>query len=944
VSKRTFWRLTLTILTCIACSYFFLPLNKIRLGLDLAGGVEFTMEVQGHEALANDLTDTRDKLSDRFKEKTIPATAKLDGDVIVVSFSPEQKSAVEKIFKEFYGYQVSHNDGGARLVQRPSYQTELKTDANKRALQIIENRVNATGVAEPEIKQAGEEGNRIIVELPGLAEAEIDRMKSLLQTPGKLEQRLVAKQDTRYGWPTREEALAQFNGLIPEGTELVPELESDRDLRQKGQAAPSKTQKSQQKSEVIKAWHLVELKSYVDGADITRAMPGLSQITENFVINFSLNSKGSDDFYQLTKVASSENRMIAILLDKKLVSILGCEKPIAGGSVQISGSFTKEEAEDFALKLKSGSMRASMKYLEERSMGASLGADSIRAGVRASLFGFAAVVAFMLFFFHWSGVNAIVALTVNTIIMIGLMGSFNAVITLPGIAGFALTLGMAVDANILIYERIKEELATGKSVAGAIQAGFDKVFWTIVDSHVTQLFAALLLFIFGTGPVKGFAVALTVGIVASLFTSIFISHWIYDWILERRPNTKNLSIGTYTMFKGAKFDFMKYKGIALGISGAVLIACLLAAHPWRGIQNSRVKLGMQFIGGLDMVVRYKGDVTAESIRAELAKGGYADANVVNYKGTELYRDYSVKVPARKGQDVKDASQLKKQVTATLRNVDPESVKDPRPDLNAEETKEILDDLIKSNPLNLQGEEVQIEQTYSEHLAKLSDEKQKGQGFITSLGDVQNLPQELKSYIENKYRLGNLSVQSTQSFSPSVAGEWTRKTLTAVAWALGAILLYVMFRFTFSFSLSTIIGLIHDMLLGLGLFTLFGFEYSVAVVASFLILLGYSTSDTIVVFDRIRENMRKPEYRRVSVEKLVNDSINQTLSRTILTSLSTLVVALSLFFFGGPALHDLSFPIVLGVIVGTYSTIFIAAPFLVYLDKWFGGKDKIKQHA
>jgi len=943
VSKRTLWRLLLTLLTCAACSYFFLPVEKIRLGLDLAGGVEFTMEVQGHEALANDLTDTRDKLLDRFKDKGVSGQVKLDGEAVEVGFAADQKSAVEKIFKEIHGYSIAYSDAGARLTQTSAYQKELKDDANKRALQIIENRVNATGVSEPEIKQAGEEGNRIIVELPGLAESEIDRMKALLQTPGKLEQRLVARQDRPSGWKTREEALTQFNGELPEGTELVAEPESERDLRQKGLPAPPKLQKGQQNLEVVKSWHLVELKSYVDGADITRANPAIDSTTENHVINFTLNSKGSDDFYQLSKIAATEKRQIAVLLDKKVVSILRCERPIAGGSVQVSGSFTKEDAEDFALKLKSGSMRASMKYLEERSMGASLGADSIRAGVRASLLGFAAVIAFMVFFFHWSGINAIVALTVNMIIMLGLMGSFKAVITLPGIAGFALTLGMAVDANILIFERIKEEMALGKSVAGAIQVGFDRVFWTIVDSHVTQLFAALLLFIFGTGPVKGFAVALTVGIVASLFTSIFISHWIYDWILERCPNTKTVSIGTYTMLKGSQFDFMKFKGVAMWLSCIVFVVSLIAANPWKGVQESRIKLGMQFVGGLDMVVRYKGDVTAENIRAELDKHRYK-ASVVNYKGTESFRDYTVKVPASKDQDAKDATQLKKLVTSALRNVDPESIKDPRPDLNAEETKELLDDLVASNPMNIQGEEDQIRQTYQGHLAAISEAKQKGQGFVADLGDVKGLPQEVRDYLGEKYRLGNLSVQSVQSFSPSVAGEWTQKTLTAVAWALGAILLYVMFRFTFSFSLSTIVGLLHDMLLGLGLFTLFGFEYSVAVVASFLILLGYSTSDTIVVFDRVRENMKKPEYRRVPVAKLVNDSINQTLSRTILTSLSTLVVALALFFFGGPALHDLSFPIVLGVVVGTYSTIFIAAPIVVYMDKWFGGKDKIKQHA
>jgi len=626
-----------------------------------------------------------------------------------------------------------------------------------------------------------------------------------------------------------------------------------------------------------------------------------------------------------------------------VVSMLGCQKPIPGGSVQVSGSFTKEDAEDFALKLKSGSMRASMKYLEERSMGASLGADSIRSGVFASLLGFGTVVVFMLLFYRWSGLNAIIALAVNVIIMLGLMGSFNAVITLPGIAGFALTIGMAVDANILICERIKEELALGKSVPGAIQAAYDRVFWTIVDSHVTQLFAALLLFVFGTGPVKGFAVALTVGVVASLFTSIYITRWIYDWVLERNPGAKTLSLGTHKLLKNSSFDFMKHKVTALSISWGLIAVCFIIAQPWKGVEGSGVKLGMQFVGGLDMVVRYKGDITAENIRSELAKGGFDDARVVNYKGSEQYRDYSVKVPAQQGHDAKDATLLRKEVTATLRNVDPESAKDTRPDINAEETKDILDELIKNNPLNVQGEEEQIKQAYTEHLVKLSDIKQRGQGFINSLGDIPDLPQEISSYLESNYRLGNLSVQSIQSFSPSVAGEWTKKTLTAVAWALGAILLYVMFRFTFSFSVASIIGLIHDILLGVGLFTIFGFEYSVAVVASFLILIGYSMSDTIVVFDRVRENMNKPEFRRVSVEKLVNDSLNQTLSRTILTSVSTLFVALCLFFFGGPALKDLSFPIVLGVVIGTFSTIYIAAPLVIYIDRWFGGKDKIRQN-
>jgi preprotein translocase SecF subunit len=371
---------------------------------------------------------------------------------------------------------------------------------------------------------------------------------------------------------------------------------------------------------------------------------------------------------------------------------------------------------------------------------------------------------------------------------------------------------------------------------------------------------------------------------------------------------------------------------------------VLVTQPWKGTQSSYIQLGMQFIGGLDMVVRYKGDITAENIRAELARGGFDDASVVNYKGTGSFRDFSIKVPAREARDEKDITDLKKMVTDALRKVDLASQTDPRPDLNSEETKDILDALVASNPLNISGEENQMILAYSEHLAGLSELKLRGQGFITDWNDIQNMPEGIKNYLVENYRLGNLSLQSSQSFSPSVAGEWTQKTLTAVVWALAAILLYIMFRFTFSFSLSGIIGFVHDLILGVGLFTLFGFEYSVPVVASFLILLGYSTTDTIVVFDRIRENMNKPEYRRVPVEKLVNDSINQTLSRTILTSVSTLFVAFCLFYYGGPALRDLSFPIVLGVIIGNLSTIFIAAPLLVYLDKLFGGKDKIKQHA
>jgi len=543
VTKRSLWRLIFTTLICAACAYFFVPLSKVRLGLDLKGGVHFELEVQGQEALEADLRDTRDRLTDRLHEKGMPdAVAKVEGMTVKADgIAADREPDVRKILLGFGGYDSNFAGTSVVLTQKSAYQKSLKDDANKRALQIIENRINQFGVAEPEITPTGAEGNRIVVELPGVGDAERERIKGLLTTPGRLEQRLVAKQDTTQGmgWRTREEAMARFGGTLPPGTELLPLPLSEREARREGKDLKSMPQGQ---PEQIRSWVLVEEKVYVDGADITRADPTVNSQTDQYEISYVLNHKGADDFYNLSSIASEENRRIAVVLDRKIVSVLWCKEKIPGGAVRVTGQFSKDEAEDFALKLKSGAMRASMKFLEERAMGPSLGADSIHAGVRGAMIGFLTIIIFMVIYYKWSGLNAIVALSVNLVVMLGLMGSFHAVITLPGIAGFALTIGMAVDANILIFERIREEMKNGKSVAGAIQTGFDRVFWTIVDSHVTQLFAAVLLFIFGTGPVKGFAVTLTVGVTASLFTSIYISRFIYDWILERHPGTKTLSI------------------------------------------------------------------------------------------------------------------------------------------------------------------------------------------------------------------------------------------------------------------------------------------------------------------------------------------------------------------------------------------------------------------
>lgn len=948
MTKRSLWRLATVLAVLFGCGYFFLPLSKVKLGLDLRGGVHFELEVQGQEALVADLRDSRDRLVSRLKEKGLPGTTvRVDGDALrVEGTGADQKATVEKVAKDYFpGYSVAAEGDGFRLTQKSEYQKQLKDDANKRALEVIEKRIrdiDPANVLEPEITASGAEGNRIVVEIPGIEEGDRERIKKLLGTPGHLEQRLLAKSPQIY-FASREEALAHFNGKIPEEFELLPEIESERQARRAGQPV----QKAKPGEEKISRWVLLESRVAVDGADIIDSHRASNSQTEANEVNFTLNKKGDDDFARLTGIASEENRLIAIVLDRKIVTELSAKEKIIGGAVRISGSFTAQEADDLASQLRSGALRAPMKFLEERVVGPGLGRDSIHAGVRSALIGFITIIGFMVYFYRWSGANAIIALTVNVIVMMGLLGSFRATLTLPGIAGFVLTLGMAVDANILIFERIKEELALGKSVPGAIDAGFDRVFWTIVDSHVTQLFAALLLFIFGTGPVKGFAVTLTVGVVASLFTSIYISRYIYDWVLEQHPGTKTLSVGVHTFFKGSSYDFMKYKGTALAISWGIILISMLYVRPWNVTHNKRIHLGMQFVGGNDMTVRFRGAMQPETIRALLAKNGFSDATVVAYENADKsVQDFSVKVKAKKDGDQKDSTIQANALRGIFKQMDPEAAAGSLPALNLEGSKTLADTLAAANPLGVTQEETALAAAYGPLAEKIiSGRDRLSSGLYQSFSELPgDLPQAVKDTVQKHYRLGAVGILKDESFSPSISGEWTSKTLTAVGLAMLAILVYVVFRFTASFAVGGIVALIHDILMALGLFAAFGYEFNVPVVASFLTLMGYSMADTIVVFDRIRENSHRPEYRRAKITKLVNDSINQTLGRTILTSLSVLFVSVCLWLFGGPALHDLAFPLVIGVITGTYSSIYIAAPVVVYWDQWFGGKDKLKQHA
>ncbi|WP_306602291.1 protein translocase subunit SecD [Geothrix sp. 21YS21S-2] len=913
---------------CLVCAYFFIPFSKVRLGLDLKGGVHYELEVQGQEALAMDLEETRALLQDQFVEKGHPgAVVSLEEGALHVR--GVSQPAASRVLAKAPGYASQDKAGHIVLVQKPDHQRALKKAANDRALQIIETRVNQFGVVEPEITRGGAEGNRIIVELPGVEEGDRDRIKRLLSTPGRLELRMLAKADRPY-FPTKEEALAHFGGELPPGLDLCPEPEPER---------PAKGSQSARDPGpgAVRRWILLEQRTQFDGAAITDARQATSEMGLHEV-QFSLNQAGAEANARVTGLAAEEGRLFAFVLDRKVVSVLSAREKILGGSVRISGQFSAEEAEDLALKLRSGALRASMKILEERVVGPSLGKDSIRLGLGSSALGFGVIVAFMVFWYRWSGVNAVIALAVNVIVMLGLLGSFRATLTLPGIAGFALTVGMAVDANILIFERIKEEMALGRAVPEAIRAGFDRVFWTIVDSHVTQLFAALLLFIFGTGPVKGFAVSLTVGVAASLFTSIYISRFIYDWLLERNPRAATLSIGVHDLFKGVAIDFMKYRKVALALSWGIILACTLVVKPWRTAGNEHIQLGMQFVGGTEMTVRFLAPVEAEDVRTALEKGGFPGATVVAYEhGEPGIREFSIKVkPQKQG----DAAHQSDRVKAVLKAMDGDEA--ALPALNLEGSNALADRLAVANPLGLKGDEQAVRTAYEGFAGQVTGRREKlPAGLYRGFAELPaELPSAVRDLVEREYRPGKIGILKDESFSASISGEWTRKTLAAVAWAMAAILLYVVFRFTTAFAVGGIIALVHDMLMALALFAVLGYEFNVPVVASFLTLMGYSMADTIVVFDRIRENTHKPEYRHAPFTRIINDSINQTLSRTVLTSLSVLFVSVCLWLWGGPALRDLAFPLVVGVLTGTYSSIYIASPVVAWWQRFVPSQDRL----
>lgn len=535
------WKIIFILVVIVLCLYWVIGLptfptslaqvkdnfaHQIKLGLDLQGGTHLILQVQVQEAVGQETDQTVDRLTTAMRQKNIrydEVRRVDDTHIIVRNVASADLSAFRDLVHDQYEgeWELSPAPGDPTaylLTMRATALARIQETTMDQSLETIERRINALGLTEPTIQLHGRKDNEILVQLPG--EGDPARAKQVIQAGGQLELKLVEDPTT---YPSEAAALAAHGGVLPAGAEVVTGQSESRNPQETGEV-----------------WYILTRTPVVTGRDLRSAsesrntdMPGQWQI------NFTLSSEAGRRFGAFTE--ANVGKQLAIVLEKKVYSAPRIESRITDQG-RIDGNFSQESAHDLALVLRAGALPASIKYLEERTVGPSLGADSIRHGVQASILSLLVVMVFMVFYYRLSGVNAVLALILNLIILLAALAMFGAVLTLPGIAGVILTIGMGVDSNVLVFERIREEIRNGKSASAAVEAGFDKAFLTIIDTHVTTVVSAFFLFIFGTGPIRGFAVTLTIGLIANVFTAIYVSKTIFQYHLTKMDRQAELSI------------------------------------------------------------------------------------------------------------------------------------------------------------------------------------------------------------------------------------------------------------------------------------------------------------------------------------------------------------------------------------------------------------------
>jgi len=903
------WRVLLVLAVTALCVFFYFK-NGVKQGLDLRGGVHLVLlmdtDVSVHNKLVSDIAAISEEMAKQNVpvDKIYPIETKTNA-IRVEGTNPNLGVQLrEFVGKKLAAYSFSSaGPGQFELAMRGTVENELRDNAVLQSVETIRNRIDKYGVAEPAIHRQGLGSNKIVVELPGVEDS--TEIKSLIGHAAQLGWHETL--EPAMGAASREALLKQYNGVKP------PDVEFFRGSSDK---FPSEI------------WFAVKTVPVVSGADIIQVNVGGNQLGQ-LAVDFQLSAIAGQKFRDFTR--AHVGKQAAIVLDQMVISNPRIESEI-GDKGQITGNFSTQEAQELVLQLKSGALPAIPRFAEERTVGPSMGLNSIRKGAVSGLIGLVAILAFMLLYYRASGINANFCLLLNLVMLLGVMSTFGLTLTVPGIAGIILTLGMSIDANVLIFERIKDELIENKTLQTAITSGFGKAFITIFDSNVTTLISALFLLQFGTGPVRGFAITLTVGLLASMFSAIFVSRLIYDIVMDirgrggKRPT--DLSIGPVHSFRGLKIHFMKYK-VHFILASAILIAVGMWSLATRGLN-----MGIDFRGGQELQVRFSHTVDARAVEATIRKNTTGTVTVVRF-GKPEDNEVLVRMDARdeKGQLLNEEALATRshEILSGLRSSETtQALSSGKLDLNTSNSKAVEEIILSAmHSGTLSGTDEQ-----GKALAQaILDYKREHGGMVATMEDLKKVPgmsDAMFGFLKGKVVTGDFAIQRVDTVGPTVGKELQNKAIQAVIGSLIGILLYAWFRFQLRFSVGAILSLVHDTFMAVGLVSLFQVEVNLPTIAALLTLLGYSINDTIVVFDRIREHMKKE--RKQEDDDLFDRSINETLSRTMITSVLTFFVVVAMLIFGGEVLYSFSFVMTVGIIVGTYSSIFVASPYVLWWNQ------------
>ena len=718
--------------------------------------------------------------------------------------------------------QARESDSGEKMEVTPQQVDQ--------AILVIEKRLNSMGTSEPLIARQGTDG--ILVQMPGVEPETSAKIRNTLEKVAKLELREVSRRNDEAGDDGKP--LAE---RVQNGSEIIP-----------GYKAYTLKGKDEDGNEYTRPI-LLNRRMALGGSDIADAVPSPQQAD---AVSITLNAEGTDKMIALTKNMRSGVDRIAIVLDGEVISAPVVNQTPLGKQFIVEGLREPGEVQHLASALMNPLENPLVVEMED-TVSPTLGAAVVKQGIWAGIVGLTITALFVLFYYRIAGIIALFGLAINGVILFGVMAMFGFTFSLPGIAGMILTIGMAVDANVLIYERLREEIEAGKSLKTAISASYDKAFTAIFDSNFTSLITAILLFIFGSSAIKGFAITLSIGIVASMFSAILVTRVLFRWGTDLNALKK---VSFLNLIKGTKFDFLS-KSRACAMLSLVLIVLSLVAF---GLRKERA-FGVDFTGGTLIKFQLGKDVkipTADVEKAlstlQLTKAAYPQEQGNPATGTLL----TVRC------DTKDADTI---------------------------------------------------------IAKLRES-------IPALGEKKTAANP-EAPADHDYVIDSSKVE----VSALIGGTFLKDSLIALVLGLIGILLYITFRFEFSFALGGFVAILHDVVIAVGLVVLLGGELSLIHVGAILTIAGYSINDTIVVFDRIRENLL---IRGGSIKSIMNEAINATLSRTLLTSATTIVTVAILSLFGGSSLRDFSVMILIGLVVGTYSSVFVASPIVLWWSNRKGG--------